>query len=78
MTWDKTVHALAAGASAWNDALTREGEARADARIDAMRRERHAFGRGEAVALRRRLVDEHVAASVADGLDVLEVLTHLR
>ena len=78
MTWDKTVHALAAGASAWNAAVTREGEARADARITAMRRDRHAFRRGEVVALRRRLVDEHVAASVADGLDIGEVLTHLR
>lgn len=77
-TWDKTVHALAAGAAAWNAAVTREGEARADARITAMRRDGHAFGRGEAVALRRRIVEAHVAASVGDGLDIGEVLPHLR
>ncbi len=78
MTWDEISRVLATGASAWDANFTREGELLASVRISAMRRDGHHFGRGEAVALRRRTVDAHVADNVVDGLDIREVLQHLK
>lgn len=77
--WDMIETVVAAAATAEEDAVAREGQRQADAQVAALRLDGHAFERGEAAAIRRR-VKQTVASEMAppEGQELAAMLGHLR